>query len=137
MEIRKLAPDDERLLAAAVRLLRDVDPPAPEMFLHEPKAHAFVAIEGDRVVGCAYGHEVFRPEGRWTLILYEIGTDEAARRAGVGRDLLDAFVAFARSKGHRRMRLFTEQNPEAARRLYPDAGGEPGDHDVGYWWVFD
>ena len=64
-----------------------------------PHAHAFVAIDGGEVVGCAYGYELFRPDGFW-MVLYELGVAETYRRQGLGRDLLDEFVAFARAKGH-------------------------------------
>jgi ribosomal protein S18 acetylase RimI-like enzyme len=71
------------------------------------------------------------------LVLYEIAVEEAYRREGVGRELLDGFVGFARSKGHRKMWLFTEAGNAAAQRLYEGAGGERDDTSVGYWWVFE
>jgi GNAT superfamily N-acetyltransferase len=137
MEIRKLAEHDESMLTRAVQLLSDGSPPAPEMFLDDRHAHAFVALDGERVVGCAYGFELFRPEGRWVLVLCRIGIDEPGRRAGVGRDLLDTFVTFAQAKGHRSMRLFTDAGPEAARRLYDGAGLDLVSGSEGYWWVFE
>ena len=136
-EIRKLDADDVDLLDAAIRVLRDRPSPAPEMFLRDPHAHAFVAIDGDEVVGCAYGYELFRPDGFWMVLLYELGVTEPYRKQGLGRDLLDVFVAFARSKGHSKMWLFTDAGNAAARRLYGGAGGERHDDSVGYWWVFE
>ena len=135
MEIRRLGPDDGDLLGQAVRLLRDQDAPAPDLFLDDPRTHAFVAIDDDVVVGAAYGCELLRPEGRWMMLLYEIGVAEPHRRLGVGHELMDAFVAFARSKGHTKMWLFTDAGNQAARRLYEGAGGEPAE-TPGYWWVF-
>ena len=135
MEIRRLGPDDEDLLRQAVRLLRDEDVPAPDLFLRDPRTHAFVAIDEGAVVGAAYGYELLRPEGRWMMLLYEIGVAEPHRRQGVGRELMDAFAAFARSKGHDEMWLFTDAGHEAARRLYEGAGDEPAEK-LGYWWVF-
>ena len=136
-EIRKLGTDDRDLLNDAVRLLRDSASPVPEMFLADQRAHAFVALEGEAVVGAAYGYELLRPEGFWMVLMYEIGVAEPYRRAGVGRELLDAFVGFARSKGHRKMWLFTDAGNEAAQRLYEGAGGERNDMNVGYWWMFE
>jgi len=135
VEIRRLGPDEEDLLRAAVRLLRDVEAPAPDLFLQDPRTHTFVAIDDGSVVGAAYGYELLRPEGRWMILLYEIGVAEPQRRQGVGRALMDAFVAFARSKGHTKMWLVTDAGNEAARRLYEGAGGEPTE-ELGYWWVF-
>jgi GNAT superfamily N-acetyltransferase len=137
VHIRKLEADEEELLDAAIRVLKDRPSPAPEMFLRDPRAHAFVALDGDRVVGCAYGYELFRPEGLWIVLLYELGVVEPYRSEGVGRELLDAFVAFARSKGHSKMWLFTDAGNAAARRLYEGAGGDRDEGAAGYWWVFE
>ena len=136
-EVRKLDADDVDLLDAAIKILRDHGSPAPEMFLRDPHAHAFVATDGGEVVGCAYGYELFRPDGFWMVLLYELGVAEPYRRQGLGRDLLDEFVAFARAKGHSRMWLFTDAGDAAARRLYAGAGGERRTDSMGYWWVFE
>jgi ribosomal protein S18 acetylase RimI-like enzyme len=137
VEIRKLDADDVDLLHAGIRAINGVSSPAPEMFLRDPHAHAFVALDDDAVVGCAYGYELFRPEGFWMLVLYELGVIEPYRSRGTGRDLLDTFVAFARSKGHAKMWLFTDAGNAAARRLYEGAGGERNEGATGYWWVFE
>jgi GNAT superfamily N-acetyltransferase len=96
-----------------------------------------VALEGDAPVGFAYGFEVLRPEGFWTLLLSRTEMTESARRHGVGRELLGAFVSFARAKGHRKMWLFTDAGNEAAQRLYPEAGGDRNEGGMSYWWVFE
>lgn len=135
MEIRELAPGDEGLLDRAVRAFRDVDAAAPDLFLEDPRSHAFVALDGGEVIGWCFGYELFRPEGRWMMLLYQIDVIEARRREGTGRQLLDAFVAVARSRGHQKMWLLTDAGNDAARRLYEGAGGEPTEK-LGYWWVF-
>jgi ribosomal protein S18 acetylase RimI-like enzyme len=137
VEIRKLEPDDVELLDAGIRVLKGRSSPAPEMFLRDPHAHAFVAIDDDAVVGCAYGYELFRPDGFWMIILYDLGAAEPYRQDGLGREMLDAFVAFARGKGHEKMWLFTDAGNAAAKRLYEGAGGEREDGAAGYWWVFE
>lgn len=135
MEIRELGPGDEELLHRAVRAFRDVDAAAPDLFLEDPRSHAFVAVDGGEVIGWCFGYELFRPEGRWMMLLYQIDVIEARRREGAGRQLLDAFVAVARSKGHQKMWLLTDAGNDAARRLYEGAGGRPTEK-LGYWWVF-
>ena len=70
------------------------------------------------------------------LLLQRLEVIEAARASGVGRDLLDAFAAFARAKGIGAMWLATDAGRDAARRIYPGAGGERHD-DGSYWWVFE
>lgn len=137
VDIRRLEADDVEVLDAAVRVLKDRPSPAPEMFLRDPHAHAFVAFDDDRIAGCAYGYELFRPDGFWMIILYELEVAEPYRQEGLGRELLDAFVAFARGKGHTKMWLFTDAGNAAARRLYDGAGGERDGAAAGYWWVFE
>jgi GNAT superfamily N-acetyltransferase len=136
IEVRSLGPDDEELLDAALRASRGEPSPAPDLFLRDPHTHAFVALEGERVVGWAFGQEVLRPEGRWVIVLFELGVAGDVRERRIGRSLLEAFVDLARSKGHRRMWLFTDAGARAARAIYPDAGGERGPDETGYWWVF-
>ena len=134
-EIRKLEAHEDALLAAA---LAAVDRPAAaaDLFLNDPRCHAFIATESGRPVGFAYGTEMLRPEGFWMVVLQRLEVIDEARASGVGRELLDAFVAFARSKDHRSMWLSTDAGPDAARRIYPSAGGERSDAGA-YWWVFE
>lgn len=135
-DIHKVGIDEEALLAGALAVTGR-DAAAADMFLRDPHAHAFVAVEDDAPIGFAYGYELIRPEGFWMLVLSALAVEDEHRRRGVGRELLDAFVAFARSKGHRKMWLFTDAGNDAARRLYEGAGGERNDSAAGYWWVFE
>jgi ribosomal protein S18 acetylase RimI-like enzyme len=135
VEIRALVPGDEELLARAVRMFRDLDAVAPDLFLEDPRAHVFVAIDGDAVIGWCHGYELLRPEGRWTMVMQQIDVAPEHRRERVGRQLLDAFVALARSKGHQRMWLLTDAGNEVARRLYEGAGRDAAEQ-LGFWWVF-
>ena len=135
VDIRKLGPEDWELLSRAVATFTEGDAAAPDLFLSDPRAHAFVALDGEEVVGWCYGAELFRPEGRWMMLLYGIAVVEEARPQRVGRDLLESFVLLARSKGHDRMWLFTDAGRVAARALYEGAGRGPGEK-LGTWWVF-
>jgi ribosomal protein S18 acetylase RimI-like enzyme len=69
------------------------------------------------------------------MLMQQIDVLPERRREGVGRTLLDTFVALARSKGHQKMWLYTDAGNEAARRLYEGAGGDPTEK-LGFWWVF-
>jgi hypothetical protein len=69
-EVRPLGPDDEELLDASLRASHGEPSPAPDLFLRDPHTYAFVAVEGERVVGWAFGQEILRPEGRWVIVLY-------------------------------------------------------------------
>jgi GNAT superfamily N-acetyltransferase len=133
-DIRELEPGDEALLHRAIRTFKDVDAVAPDLFLEDPRTHAFVALDADQVVGWCFGYELFRPEGRWMMVLDGIDVREEWRRTGVGHELLERFVVLARSKGHEQMWLMMDAGSEVARRLY-DGAGEPTEK-LGYWWVF-
>ena len=135
VDIRQLGPGDEALLHRALRTFKDVDAAAPDLFLDDPRTHAFAALDADQVVGWCYGYELFRPEGRWMMLLYGIEVLPERRREGVGRALLDRFVDLARAKGHDRMWLLTDAGHDVARRLYEGVGDAPTEK-LGYWWVF-
>jgi len=134
-DIRKLEPHEDDALAAALAAVGR-GAAAADLFLSDPRCHAFVAVDDGRPIGFAYGNEMLRPEGFWVVVLQRLEVIEPARASGVGRELLDAFVAFARSKDHRAMWLSTDAGPDAARRIYPSAGGERSDAGT-YWWVFE
>ena len=53
-----------------------------------------------------------------------LAVDEAVRRRGVGRALMDAAIADARRRGARRLTLRVLGANEAARRLYDACGFE-------------
>jgi GNAT superfamily N-acetyltransferase len=134
-EIRKLEPHEDDVLAAALAAVAR-PAAAADLFLSDPRCHAFVAADDGRPIGFAYGNEMLRPEGYWVLLLQRLEVIEAARASGAGRDLLDAVAAFARAKGLDAMWLATDAGRDAARRIYPGAGGERHD-DGSYWWVFE
>jgi predicted N-acetyltransferase YhbS len=137
VEIRKLGPDDWELLSRAVETFSGEAAVAPDLFLEQPRTHAFVALDGDAVIGWCYGYEVLRPEGRWMLLLQRLDVVEERRPERIGRQLLDTFVALARSKGHEKMWLYTDAGPVAARALYEGASGDKRDRRPGPWWVFE
>ena len=128
-------PGDEEMLQRAVLEFANTSSVAPDLFLADPRSHAFVAVEGEQVLGWCYGYELLRPEGRWMMFLKQIDVVEERRRERVGRRLLDTFVELARSKGHSKMWLYTDAGNGAARALYEGAGGDPQEK-LGYWWVF-
>lgn len=136
VEIRRLGPNDGPLLDAAVRAFRGFEQHGDASSLSEPGTIALVALDGDTVTGWAWGHELPRSTGTTMLLLYELEVAEHARGQGLGRSLIDAFVAQARDAGHEQMWLLTEVEHDVARRLYEGAGGRPAGQ-VGYWWVFE
>jgi ribosomal protein S18 acetylase RimI-like enzyme len=135
VEIRELGPGDEELVDRAARRFRDQPAAAPDLFLEDPRSHLLVALDGDEVLGWAYGYELLRPEGRWMMFMQQIDVVADRRREGIGRALLDRFVAVARSKGHQKMWLYVDAGGVAARGLYEDAVTD-GSEKLGVWWVF-
>jgi GNAT superfamily N-acetyltransferase len=134
VDILELGPGDEALLARAIRTFRDLDAAAPDLFLQDPRTHAFVARDGDEVIGWCYGYELLRPEGRWMMLLQRIEVVPERRREGAGRQLLEAFVALAHAKGHHSMWLYVDAGSGAAHRLYERADG--ANEKLGSLWVF-
>jgi GNAT superfamily N-acetyltransferase len=136
MEIRRLGPRDGALLDAAVRAFRGFEHRADHGCLTDPGAVAVVALDGETVVGWAFGHELPHPAGPSSLALYELDVAGPARGGGIGRALLDAFATAARERGFDAMSMLTGVDPTIARNLYPSAGGRPEGRG-GPWWVFD
>ena len=60
-----------------------------------------------------------------TAQLRMLYVEPAARGLGIGRLLVDQVIAFAREHGYRRIRLWTQENLVAARRIYAATGFRP------------
>ena len=93
--------------------------------LADPDIAVLVAEEGREVIGYAYaGVEDYDymslrgPAG----VLYDIVVDPDRRRHGVGRMLLDATLAFLKSRGAPRVVLSTAERNQTAQRLFESAG---------------
>ena len=89
----------------------------------DPNARAFVAAQGDRVVGLltvhlrhTINHEA--PIGQITLLV----VDEAIRSRGAGRALVEAAEAWAQSRGTRRITVTTALNRGGAHAFYERVG---------------
>jgi ribosomal protein S18 acetylase RimI-like enzyme len=100
---------------------------------------AFVAEEGDRIVGWCWGYHLLRPDGTTMVYVHEMEVDEDARGQGYGRQLIDSMLDVARVHGVARVFLVTQKSNIAARALYESAGGHvPGDEDsLVFWWLLD
>ena len=112
------------LLAAAAAVFRQAPPGAPDRFLAEPAAIAFVATSDTDIVGWTWGYRQIRPDGRDQVLLYEIETAAKWRRQGVGTALLRAVLDLARSEGFARVWLCTNESNTAAMALYQAEGGK-------------
>jgi ribosomal protein S18 acetylase RimI-like enzyme len=103
------------------------DPAAAERFLRERFArrdsHLFVAPTGDRLAGFTQLYPSLSSVSMARIfVLNDLYVDAAARRSGVGRALIEAAHAFARSQGAVRVSLETAVDNASAQRLYESLG---------------
>jgi ribosomal protein S18 acetylase RimI-like enzyme len=93
--------------------------------LDDPEVAVLVAERGGEVIGYSYsameGRDYMSLRGS-AGVLHDIIVDPEARRAGVGRALLEATLAFLKSRGAPRVVLSTAAKNEAAQRLFASAG---------------
>ena len=66
------------------------------------------------------------------FVLNDLYVDRAFRQRGIGRQLLDAAVAFARSAGALGLQLETQRTNTVAQALYLEQGWEPDDEFCTY-----
>jgi ribosomal protein S18 acetylase RimI-like enzyme len=145
-DVRRLGTGDEAIAEEAVA--RFDGPPeefdeAPALavdaaaFLRQPEAHLYVSFADGTgtVAGWVYGHELVHPDGERTMLLYALDVDEAHRRSGHGRALVEAFVDGARAAGCTEVWVLTDADNDAALSTYAAAAGrrEPT-HSVMFTW---
>ena len=93
--------------------------------LDAPDAAVFVAEQNAEVVGYAYvaveSYDYMALRGP-AGVLHDIVVDPARRRHGVGRQLLEAALAYVRSRGLSQIVLATAERNEAAQRFFASVG---------------
>src|ERR1700704_1607611 len=118
---RKLVDELTRSDADWIRLTESVTTPGGQVML--------VAEEAGRPLGLAFG--IFDKERAKTGHVGGMWVDPGARGRGAGRALLDAAIAWARSRGLGRLELWVTQGNSPAVRLYERAGfADTGRRDV-------
>lgn len=87
----------------------------------------FFAVDGDSVVGLVAGYR--RPDVPSSVELVSMWVSPAHRGAGVGRQLVDAVIAWAGRAGATTVELWVTRGNDDAVRMYEAAGFQPtGDH---------
>ncbi|MEZ4501833.1 MAG: GNAT family N-acetyltransferase [Dehalococcoidia bacterium] len=134
-EIVRLGPgDDARVLAAAALFDETPLEDATAKFLDEPGHHLFVAYEDGVPAGFVSGVEMTHSDKGTEMFLYELGVDEAYRRRGIGRGLVEALAGLARERGCTGMWVLTDADNEAALATYRAAGsGAPSEQVMLEW----
>ena len=86
---------------------------------HDPaREAAWIAERAGRRVGCVF---CVRKDEETAQLRILLVTSEG-RGLGLGRQLVDRTVAFARAAGYRRLVLWTNEPLAAARRIYLERG---------------
>ena len=100
----------------------------------DPRNVLMLASVNERVVGFASGTVIDHPDKAPTLFINELGVNDAARRQGIGRALLQAIRAAGRARGCQTSWVATEGDNAAARALYRATGGTETADIVMYDW---
>jgi aminoglycoside 6'-N-acetyltransferase I len=138
LNVRRVEPGDEELVAQVCRLFDDHDDDSdldPEAFLQRPETVMFVVEDDSGACGCAYGHELVHPAGERTMLLYSLDVAESVRRRGYGVALVNALVDHARAIGCTEVWVLTDDANPAALATYSAAGGQrdPADQVMFVW----
>jgi GNAT superfamily N-acetyltransferase len=125
-EIRLLHRGDEDLLLGAAPGVFDdsVQPALAREFLADPRHRLAVALDEGRIVAMASGVTYVHPDKPTEMWVNELGTAPTHRGRGLGRAVLGALLAQARTDGCAEAWVLTDRENSAAKRLYAAAGGE-------------
>jgi len=129
MTIRGLRGGEGALIVAAGHLF-DTPPDlaTAERFLATPGHHLLMAFDDDAAAGFVSGVELTHPDKGTEMFLYELAVDEAFRRRGIGKALVEELIAIARAHGCYDMWVLTDHDNDAALATYRTTGttGESG-----------
>ncbi|WP_420595367.1 GNAT family N-acetyltransferase [Deinococcus sp.] len=126
VQVRILHPDEAHILNNVAPDVFDnpIDPRWTTEFFADARHHLAVALDGETVVGMASGVHSVHPDKPPELFINEVGVADAYQGQGLGRRLMDALLAHARTLGCVAAWTLTEQGNVAARRLYASSGGQ-------------
>ncbi len=125
--IRILGPTEGAVLDnVALGVFDDpIDPRWSAEFFADPRHHLAVALDDETgaVVGMASGVHYVHPDKPPELFVNEVGVAPPYQNRGIGRQMLRALLAHARTLGCREAWLGTSYDNAAARRMYAAVGG--------------
>ena len=136
LEIRRLDRGEEAEVQAAENLFDDpVDLDGTRRFLADDGNVLLIAyVDGDPA-GFVTGTELSHPDkAQPELFLNELGVDEPYRGRGIGRRLVVELWQLAQARRCRGMWVLTDDDNEAANKVYSAANGVRLRPEVMYQW---
>jgi ribosomal protein S18 acetylase RimI-like enzyme len=123
--VRVLASSEAHLLSNVAPDVFDgpVNPQFAAEFFADPRHHLAVSLDETLVVGMASGVHYLHPDKPPELFINEVAVSPEWQGRGLGRQLLDALTAHARTLGCVAAWVLTEDENAVARRLYTSVGG--------------
>lgn len=91
-------------------------------FLETPNAYAFVLKNEEKIVGFSYCYALVRPDGKTMFYLHDIGLLERYRDRGMGTQMMNYIVDFAKTKGFSEIFLITDYGNPRACHVYEKTG---------------
>lgn len=126
--------DAEAVIAAGQLFDGPARPDQTRRFLSEPGHHLLLAYQDGEPVGFASGIEVVHPDKPPEMMLYEIAVDEAHRRRGIARALVERLTVLARDRGCASVFVFADDPDPAAHAFYAALAPARRDACVMFTW---
>src|SRR5687768_15223635 len=95
-----------------------------ERFLAAPGHLMLIAYVDGAPAGMISGIEMLHPDKGAEMCLYELSVDEAYRRRGIGRALVEALLKVARERGCHDMWVGVDTDNDPALASYRSAGAK-------------
>jgi GNAT superfamily N-acetyltransferase len=92
-------------------------------FLHDPRHHIAVALDGGVVVGMASAVHYVHPDKPAQLFINEVGVAPSHQRQGIASELIARLLAHGRALGCTEAWVADDEDNRPARALYAHVGG--------------
>ena len=92
-------------------------------FLNEKNAYGYLAVQGGKAIGFAYGYVLSEPNGQRIYYLHAVDVMEGWQNQGYGAELVRFIHEHSKALGCRKMFLLTDKHNASACRCYEKAGG--------------
>lgn len=138
MEIRRLKFSDAEKVVGMVAAFRSntSNIPVSERFLCSDANYLIACIVAEKVIGFVLGYRMQRYDGQNDMVyVHEVDVLEEYQRKGIGKMMINHFLAICRDEGISKVFLITEKSNKPAVCLYESTGAKAfHDDDVVYWY---